>query len=213
MAPDLGGWAYLLTQNSIASEACREELAYALYRALQRGNSFPMIGLVHRVPIDTVPVALKVRLCVDLRSCNWVEQVKAGLENRSPASTAAPTSPYVFRVHRNYMGVQGQTAVEIQPHLGEYPYWRIAYPSSSHPTVKGTGPSGGRGIGGVAFNLIEGTVQINGVDHSFHGEGTPLSPAMSAYIAFIGDLPLLLYIGFAGDAFGVPEEWLEIRAR
>ncbi len=28
------GWGYLLTPNSLASEACREELAYALDRAL-----------------------------------------------------------------------------------------------------------------------------------------------------------------------------------
>jgi hypothetical protein len=39
-------WALYATQNSLSSEACREELAYALDRALHsRGDTFPVIAL------------------------------------------------------------------------------------------------------------------------------------------------------------------------
>lgn len=212
MAPELGGWAYLLTPNSMASEACREELAYALSRALQRGNDFPLIGLVHQVPISEVPIPLKVRLCVDLRAPNWVEQVKAGLENRPPARAAAPSSPFVIRQHQNYMGVQGQNALEFRPHLGEKPYWRMAYPSASRPSVKGSGPAGGGGVGGVAFNTIEGTIQFGGVDYTFYGEGTALTPAVSAYIAFDGPLPLPIHFGFGQHATDIPSQWFSVNA-
>ena len=38
-------WLFYATQNSLASEPCREELAYALDRALKsRGEEFPMIA-------------------------------------------------------------------------------------------------------------------------------------------------------------------------
>ena len=68
----LSGWAYLLTPNSLGSEACREELAYALYRALnENGSDFPLIGLLHGVSIEDVPPALRVRLCVSLASPTW----------------------------------------------------------------------------------------------------------------------------------------------
>src|SRR5271156_5308810 len=40
----LSGWAYLLTPRSLASEACREELAYAVKRALAtKGSEFPLL--------------------------------------------------------------------------------------------------------------------------------------------------------------------------
>jgi hypothetical protein len=43
----LADWAYLITPTSLSSEACREELRYALYRALAaKGETFPLIGLV-----------------------------------------------------------------------------------------------------------------------------------------------------------------------
>lgn len=85
---ELGGWAYLLTPNSVKSEACREELSYALDRALRaRGEQFPLIGLLRGVPIEEVPPVLRVRLCVDLSSPDWIEQVRAGLEKPTASTT------------------------------------------------------------------------------------------------------------------------------
>src|SRR5438128_8596497 len=93
----LDGWAYLLTQTSLQSEPCREELAYAVHRALtDRGGDFPLIGLVHGVRIEDVPPALRVRLCVSLADRQWPEQVKAGLERRAPKIAVAAQTRYVW---------------------------------------------------------------------------------------------------------------------
>ena len=44
--PQTDGWAILATENSLSSEPCLEELAYALDRALRtRGAEFPLIGI------------------------------------------------------------------------------------------------------------------------------------------------------------------------
>ena len=48
----LDGWAYLPTPASIVNQRCREELTYALGRALNsRGRDFPLIGLLHQVAV------------------------------------------------------------------------------------------------------------------------------------------------------------------
>jgi hypothetical protein len=81
----ISGWAYLVTPQSIASEPCREELAYALDRALRaRDESFPLIGLLRDVAINDVPAAIRVRLCIDLRDPAWAQAVVAAIEGRPP---------------------------------------------------------------------------------------------------------------------------------
>src|SRR5437762_3142792 len=67
----LDGWGYLLTPKSIANPRCREELAYALNRALyNRGQDFPLIGMLHDVEVKDIPDPLKIRLCVNLADPN-----------------------------------------------------------------------------------------------------------------------------------------------
>src|SRR5690349_13983411 len=40
----IGGWASLVTANSLTSQACQEELSYALKRALEaKGAVFPLV--------------------------------------------------------------------------------------------------------------------------------------------------------------------------
>jgi len=71
----LSGWAYLVTPNSLDSLACQEELAYALQQALEtKGDEFPLIGLLHNVSIRDVPMALRVRVCVNLANPDWIEE-------------------------------------------------------------------------------------------------------------------------------------------
>jgi hypothetical protein len=62
--PATDAWAILATENSLSSEACLEELAYALDRALRtRGADFPLIG-IFPAPIDRalIPSAIATRL-------------------------------------------------------------------------------------------------------------------------------------------------------
>ena len=59
-------WMIVATQNSLASEPCKEEVAYALNQALSvRGSSFPVIALFQgAVEASLLPQALSTRLCV-----------------------------------------------------------------------------------------------------------------------------------------------------
>lgn len=212
---DLGGWAYLLTPNSLSSQPCREELAYALDRALgTQGQDFPLIGLLHQVPIAEVPVALRIRLCVDLSGPDWIEMIRAGLEHRTPASTIPETTGLQGRIHNTYLGNPSLRAVEFFPRFGEMHYWRIAYPSDGPTPVNwGIGPAGGGGVGGVLQSFIEGTVDLAGVPMKFFGAGNPLNPSTAAYIVFEHEFPTRLAFGSAAEPFGIPTQWQPIELR
>lgn len=207
----LDGWGYLLTAGSLASEACREELAYALNRALgTKGRDFPLIGLLHGVRIQDVPPALKVRLCVSMGSPNWKEEIKAGLERRPPQVAASPQSRYVWQVHQPYRGFPGSVAVEVRPRFGELMYWRFAVPASATVTEWGFGPAGEGPISGntaIGFESTGGAV--DGTPARCFGCGDKLSPGISAYVVFHGTLPEFVGFGLASEPFGPPGQ-LEI---
>jgi hypothetical protein len=202
----LDGWAYLVTANSLASQPCREELAYALDRALrEKGQAFPLIGLLHGVRIVDVPPALRIRLCVDLASPNWVEEVKAGLEARAPQAPSATQGTFVFQLHPAYGGEPDITAVEIRPRFGEIMYWRIAVPTSAVVAAWGHGPSGGGAISFIQTSVITGgDGQMDGVTMEWFGAGDRLSPGISAYVAFRGEIPDFLAFGLATAPAGPP---------
>ena len=70
-------WMIYATQASLTSEACREELAYAVDRALNaRGGEFPLIALFPAtVSRDLIPAAIRVRLYVSLTDPDWAERI------------------------------------------------------------------------------------------------------------------------------------------
>jgi hypothetical protein len=84
------------TQNSLGSEPCREELAYAIDRALsQRSISFPLIGLfLSSVDNGLIPPAIKTRLFVSIRDPDWKERIKSALEKRQPNIARQIVAPY-----------------------------------------------------------------------------------------------------------------------
>jgi len=210
---DLDGWAYLLTPNSVKSQACREELAYALDRTLSaRGEGFPLIGLLHGVPIEEVPPALRVRLCVSLASPSWVEEVRAGLERRVLQRPRTETGDLRVALHHPYLGDNQLYAVEFRPRFGELRYWRIAYPSDGPgPVHRGTGPAGGGGVGGMLTECVEGNVELEGRQMKFFGAGNPITPGTSAYVVFPGGNPNFLAFGVTNESFGIPRQWTPVR--
>ena len=210
----IDGWAYLITSNSLDSESCREELAYALDRALNtKGGGFPLIGLLHRVRIADVPPALKIRLCVILASPNWKEEVKSGLERRPPAEPNATQTQYVWQLHQGYEGVPTAIAVEVRPRFGEIMYWRFVVPTSALITKWGYGPSGGGSLSSGGKDIVDGGtgIEINGVPVTFFGAGEKLSPGISAYVVFDKALPDFIGFGLASAQFGQPTGQVEIR--
>lgn len=202
----IDGWAYLLTSNSLSSEPCREELAYAMDRALNtKGGGFPLIGLLHGVSIADVPPALKVRLCVSLASPNWKEEVKAGIEGIPPVVAKVAQTEFVWQVHRGYRGDPTATAVEVRPRFGEIMYWRIAVPTSVSIAQWGHGPSGGGALSFAKMMCVEGgTGDVGGVPMTWFGSGDRLSPGISAYVIFNGPPPKFVGFGLASDPAGSP---------
>ena len=210
---DLRGWSYLLTPQSIASQPCLEELAYAIDRTLSRkGIRFPLIGLLHGVPMSEVPAALRVRLCVDLKSPNWIEAVRGALEQRPPVSEPTDLAPFKSKIHNSYLGNSSLKAVEFVPRFGELRYWRIAYPASGPKAViRGVGPAGGGGVGGAHRDFVEGTVDINGIHMLFFGSGDAISPSTAAYIGFESAFPSDVAFGWCNEPYGTPSHWWSMK--
>lgn len=101
-SPHLDGWAIFVTENSLRSEPCLEEIAYALNRALQtRGISFPLIG-IFPAPVNSliIPSALATRLYVTLKDRNWAVRIADSLSGVSTQRTPA-VEPYELNVHRD----------------------------------------------------------------------------------------------------------------
>ena len=111
-------WLWFATQNSLTSEPCKEELAYALDRALQnRGNSFPMIALTPRnSAFQQLPASVRTRLCVSLTDPNWKERIAAAAENRQVAIPRELIAPFSIRIFTR----NGRKAIEVRPRTG---YW------------------------------------------------------------------------------------------
>lgn len=100
--PHLDGWAIYVTENSLRSEPCLEEIAYALDRALRtRGSNFPLIG-IFPAPIDNsiIPSALTTRLYVTLKDRDWPTRIFDSLDGTSTQHTPS-VEPYEFKVHRD----------------------------------------------------------------------------------------------------------------
>ncbi len=205
---DYAGWAYLLTANSVESEACREELAYALHRALSdRGTDFPLIGLLHDIAIEDVPPALRVRLCISMANPNWCEEVRSAIEHRAPDLPATAATQYVWNV--SYTARNGVT-VEVRPRFGEALYWRFIVPADAEVVNWGHGPAGGGGISATKTTAVESTGEFNGEQVSWFGSGDRVSPGVSAYVE-LAALPSFVAFGISMEALGEPGEVETIR--
>jgi hypothetical protein len=200
----LSGWAYLITPQSLASPACQEEQSYALQRALEtKGQEFPLIGLLHQASLRDVPLALRVRVCVNLANPDWIEEVRAAVVGQPPRRQTTEQSQFVVKVHNPYLGNRDLTAVEFRPRFGEIGYWRIAFPANGpRPASWCSGPANGGGVSGAMSSAIDGKgLQINGILMDFVGAGNTLTAATSAYAVFIGPLPSTLFFGISREPF------------
>ena len=206
-SPTLDGWAYLLTEQSLNSNACMEELAYALDRAINsKGQDFPLLGLLHGVRIEDVPAALRVRLAVSLDDPNWTDQVKAGLEGHPPQSTVPKQTRYSWQIHRSWKGSPTLTAVEVHPRFGEIMYWRFAVPAGTSVPQFGHGPSDSASFSLALNDYRTGTIEIDGVACEWYGASNRLSAGISGYLVIGGELPDFVFFGTATEVGGFPSQ-------
>lgn len=152
-------WIFYATQTSLTSEPCREELAYALDRALRaRGETFPVIGLVAgAVDNSLLPAAIRTRLYVSLADPNWKERIRAAAERRPPAIGAPRLEPYAMQLHGD--PTTGPFVIEVRPRAGSWSPFVAAIPMSERDRVKmGTmhGPRGRPPMMGALMGVREG---------------------------------------------------------
>lgn len=140
--PAIDAWAMLVTEDSLQSEPCQEEIAYALDRALRHGSmDFPLIG-IFAGPIDPllIPSAISTRLYVNLRSPTWAEDVADGVNGRKRQATISPPDPFAHKLHE----VDGRKVLEVWPRSGRWHSFVCLVPTAELAKLMSVahGPSG-----------------------------------------------------------------------
>ena len=190
-------WVLYATQNSLGSEACKEEFAYALERAIHsRGNPFPVIGLFpSAVDSALIPAGLKTRLYVSITDPDWKERIKAAAEGRSPGIVAPNLDPYSLTIHAVTGQGASQFAVEVRPRAGTWSPFVAAIPAGERDRVNLHIQHGPRGVvphGGVLFNSGTGSSDDGNWFFAFaQNEATPTQ----SYFIFCNELPSKLVFG------------------
>ena len=122
-------WLLFATQNSLGSEPCREEYAYALDRALRtRSEAFPVLAAFPgTVDAELLPAGVRTRLYVSLKDSDWKERVVAAVEGRAPQIAPKAISPFEHKVHK-VTGQQFKFLVELRPRAGVWAPCFVAVP-------------------------------------------------------------------------------------
>ncbi len=151
-------WILYATQNSLASEPCQEEFAYALDRALQdRGNTFPVIGLFpSKVDEALVPAGIRTRLYVSLTDPDWKERIVAAAEARPVSVNRPAILPFQISVHPPTSAAGGKIAIEVRPRAGTWAPFFAAIPIAEKDSVSLELSRGARGI-------VPGMIFLTGV--------------------------------------------------
>src|SRR5439155_15151277 len=130
-------WLLIATQASLGSEACREEYAYALDRALNsRGTTFPVIALFPAtVDQSLIPAGIRTRLYVSLKDLDWKERIIAAAENRDANLHRPTVAPYHLIVHQQPTPSTG-SVIEVRPRAGSWSPFLAAIPLAEKNRVK-----------------------------------------------------------------------------
>ena len=189
------------TQNSLASEACREELAYALDRALRtRGADFPIIAVFpSTVDSNLIPPSIRVRLFISLTDPDWKERTVAAVERRSVSITSANVQPYIAR-HLAPVPPPFRCVLEFRPRAGVWHPFIFVVPVDERERV-GSNPI----RDGPASRMppVEGMFMGRGEGITDDGRWyfwagyNPATPTHS-YYAFLLDLPSKFGFGQEG---------------
>lgn len=167
--PELSAWAIYTTETSLASPACREEMDYALLRALEeRDRKFPLIGIFSgNVDVRTLPSAIRSRLCVSLKDPDWKERVISGVLGVAPRVSSGAVLPYDTQWHNT----DKTQILEVWPRVGVWHSFGVLVPKTEVDTVSAIGSSS-RGyyqsIVGENVSEIQADIEGN-FEASHHG--------------------------------------------
>jgi len=132
------GWLIYATQNSLGNEACKEEFAYALDRALHsRGENYPVIAIFPgHVDRSLIPAGIRTRLFVSLTDPDWKERIVAAAEGRQPQIAREEIQPYHIQIHP-YEGPDSEfkLVIEVRPRAGTWSPVSVVIPISEKDRV------------------------------------------------------------------------------
>ena len=194
-------WLLVATSNSLSSEQCKEEFAYALDRALDsRGSNFPVIGLFLG-PVDQslIPAGIKTRLYVSVTDPDWKERILASAEGRAHQVQQHSVQPFHIHIHENQSDNK-PFAIEVRPRAGVWAPFIAAVPMSEKEAI---GPSlmiGPRDVPtntGILVNCREGTSRDGKMWVMI--SGNQATPTESYYI-WCKSIPSTLVFGVNGRA-------------
>lgn len=130
------GWAIFTTRNSLDSEPCQEELAYALDRTLRSRGTFPLIGIFPE-PLDRliIPSTIAARLYVTLDDPDWATKIGNSL---SGARNPLPPAPQPFHLALHKL------TLEIKPRSGRWYPFQFLVPYTEYSCIRNAeqGPFG-----------------------------------------------------------------------
>jgi hypothetical protein len=186
-------WILYVTQNSLGSEACKEEYSYALDRALhQRGSTFPIIGLFPSTVDDSlIPAGVRTRLYVSITDPDWKERIKSSAEGRVPSIASPVIQPYTINIHKD----DTRVVIEVRPRAGTWSPFIAAIPNTEKDRVNPRilhGPRGNIPHGGMLLGAGSGTSD-DGVWH-FRFAQNEATPTQS-YFILCNELPSKLVFG------------------
>lgn len=194
-------WLLIATNNSLASEPCKEEFAYALDRALRsRGEAFPVIALflTHTDP-NLIPAGIRTRLHVSISDPDWKERIVAAAEARSPATSRPEVQPFHLRIHTNLPGPK-PLAIEVRPRAGVWAPFIAGVPLAEREVVDPFIMIGPRDVP-TNTGMLMNTGSEPSADSAFWlmFAGNQSTPTESYYI-WCKTLPSQLLFGVGGRA-------------
>ncbi|HTL29004.1 MAG TPA: toll/interleukin-1 receptor domain-containing protein [Tepidisphaeraceae bacterium] len=193
-------WILYATANSLGSEPCREEYAYALDRALNaRGDAFPVIGLFHgTVDKSLIPAGIRTRLYVALADTDWKERIVAAAEGRAVNIARTTFQPYVIRVHERTHAAA--FVIEMRPRAGVWSPFIVGIPMTEKDEAKSfilRGPANTPPTGGVLhMHSTEQSKDGAWWLESAQDEATPTQ----SYFLLCAKLPSEVIFGVNGSA-------------
>ncbi|MDA7928497.1 toll/interleukin-1 receptor domain-containing protein [Mariniblastus sp.] len=189
-------WLMVATNNSLQSEPCKEEYAYALDRALSvRGANFPVIALFQgSVDKSLIPAGIKTRLYVSLTDPDWKERIVAAAEGRGHSIDRPDIPPFFLHVHR----LTPRLAIEVRPRAGTWAPFLAAVPFNEKDIVNPSLMIGPRDVPTNSGALIGGETERHG-DNWVVASGNQATPTQSFYI-WCDRLPTQLTFGVDGGS-------------
>lgn len=153
-------WVYYVTENSLKSQPCIEELNYALHEALSaRGEGFPLIGLIpSHYDMQLLPKALSTRLCVSLRESDWLGRIVAGVNREVPPEPELNELKYGHKLHSGDMGL----VLEVWPRTGTWSPVFAAVLENERDSMKYILPGNRNMITGMGKSTRSAEVEIAG---------------------------------------------------